>query len=118
MSHAPRQLPSWLISDVRQASSIRSPMAKKKNKDYRVELYFVRGKMKRRKVSLFDGMEVDEFVLRNADDVFLLENAYYEILHEREVQRNASNEWLTNETERPGDVATKRSARADDDPPF
>lgn len=93
-------------------------MAKKKNRDYRVEIYFVRGKMKKRKIPLIDGMEINEFVRRNADDTFLIENGYYEILHEREMQRNASKERLTNEKEGANDAATKRSIKADDDLPF
>jgi hypothetical protein len=63
-------------------------MAKKKNKNksktFRTETYLVGGRMKKRRIPLIDGLEVDEFVRRNADDIFLLQAGYYEILHERE----------------------------------
>lgn len=65
-------------------------MGKRKDKNFRTEIYFVRGKMKKRKIPLVDGLEVDEFIRRNADDVFLRENGYFEILGEREAQRNGS----------------------------
>ncbi|MGH7945512.1 MAG: hypothetical protein ACREF9_10935 [Opitutaceae bacterium] len=32
-------------------------------------------------------MEVEEFVRRNADDAFLVQEGYFEILHERELKR-------------------------------
>ena len=62
-------------------------MAKKRSKSHRTEIYFVCGKMKKRKIPLIDGMEVEEFIRRNADDAFLLREGYCEILHEREIQR-------------------------------
>ena len=58
-----------------------------KQKNYRTEIYFVRGKMKKRKIPLIDGMEVNEFIRRNADDAFLLQEGHYDILHEREMAR-------------------------------
>ena len=63
-------------------------MAKKKSKNFRTEIYFVRGKMKKRKIPLIDGMEVEEFIRRNADDVYLVQEGYFDILHEREQARN------------------------------
>jgi hypothetical protein len=69
----------------------RAVMAKKKSKDHRIEIYFVRGKMKKRKIPLIDGMEVDEFIRRNADDQFLIQEGHFEILHEREQARNRQN---------------------------
>ena len=57
-----------------------------KNKTYRIETYFVGGKMKKRKIPLIDGLPVEEFIRRNADDVFLLQEGYYEILQERQVK--------------------------------
>jgi hypothetical protein len=79
-------------------------VAKKKSKGYRTEIYFVRGKMKKRKIPLIDGLEVEEFIRRNADDVFLLQNGYYEILHERESKRNA-----------PGDLGAAKKPASDND---
>ena len=40
------------------------------------------------KVRLIDGMPVNEFVERNADDIFLLQSGQYEILHEQEMRRS------------------------------
>ena len=56
--------------------------------EYRFEVFFVKGKQKRMKVRLIDGMPVNEFVERNADDIFLLQSGQYEILHEREMRRS------------------------------
>ena len=48
------------------------PMAKRKNKNFRTEVYFVGGRMKRRKIPLIEGLEVDEFIRRNANEGFLV----------------------------------------------
>jgi len=56
--------------------------------EYRFEVFFVKGKQKRMKVRLIDGMPVNEFVERNADDIFLLQSGQYEILHEQEMRRS------------------------------
>lgn len=61
---------------------------KKKNKDYRYEIYFVGGKMKKRKIPLIEGLEVDEFIRRNADDAYLMAEGHWDILHEREIERS------------------------------
>ena len=58
--------------------------------EYRYEVFFVNGKQKRRKVCLIDGIPVSEFMVRNADDIFLLREGMYEILYEREMQRSAN----------------------------
>jgi hypothetical protein len=55
--------------------------------EYRLEVFFANGKQKKRKVRLIDGIQVSEFVERNADDIFLLQSGQYEILHEREMRR-------------------------------
>ena len=71
-------------------------MSKKRKKvlrdaqgEYRLEIFFVNGKQKKRKIRLIDGLPVDEFVARNADDIFLLQEGMYEILHQREMRRRA-----------------------------
>lgn len=51
---------------------------------FRWQLYFVNGKQRREKVRLIDGMEVDDFIRKNADDAWLLQEGYYDILHERD----------------------------------
>ncbi len=58
---------------------------------FRIETYFVGGKMKKRKIPLIQGLPVDEFIHQNADDIFLLEEGDFEILHEREVSRIRAN---------------------------
>ena len=67
-------------------------MSKKKSKHYRTEVFFVRGKMKKRKIPLIDGLEPEEFIRRNADDIFLLQEGYFEILYEREQERNKTEQ--------------------------
>ena len=59
--------------------------------DYRLEVFFVNGKQKKRKVRLIDGLPVDEFMERNADDVYLVQEGLYEILHQRELERAAES---------------------------
>lgn len=54
------------------------------------QVFFVRGKERRRKVRTIDGMGVEEFIERNADDVWLVQHGYFEILHAREEERNRS----------------------------
>ena len=66
-------------------------MGKKKSKNYRTETFFVRGKMKKRKIPLIEGMEVDGFMRNNADDIFLLQTGEFGILHEREQARPAKD---------------------------
>ena len=57
----------------------------------RFEVIFVNGVQKRREVRLIDGIQVNEFVERNADDIFLLQSGRHEILHEREMRRSADH---------------------------
>lgn len=59
----------------------------KKEKSFRTEVYFVGGKMKKRKVPLINGLPVDEFIGRNADDVYLMQEGHWDVLHGREMQR-------------------------------
>jgi hypothetical protein len=69
-----------------------SPEEKRQKKLNR-ELYetiFINGKQKRvRRAPTIDGIPVDEFIARNADPIWLLQNGYYELLHERECARDA-----------------------------
>ena len=55
--------------------------------EFRFETYFANGKQKRRKVRLIDGMPVAEFIEKNADEMILVQEGYYEILDAR--QENA-----------------------------
>ena len=67
---------------------------KKKNKpkihkdhigEFIYETYFIRGKMKRPKIYVVDGIPAEEFYRQNADFITLLQNGDYELLHEREI---------------------------------
>jgi hypothetical protein len=69
-------------------------MAKKKSNSFRTEIYFVGGKMKKRKIPLIDGMEVEEFIRRNADDAFLVQEGHFDILYEREINLRQPNKAL------------------------
>lgn len=60
--------------------------------EYRVERFFVNGKQRSRKVRQIEGMPVGDFIERNADDIFLVQEGMYEILHEREMRRSAELE--------------------------
>lgn len=59
---------------------------------FRWETYFVRGKQKRKKVRTVDGVDTEEFIRLNADDIWLKQEGYFEILHEREMERNKAAE--------------------------
>ena len=67
-------------------------MSKKKSKNYKTVVFFVRGKRRKRKIFLIDGLEPEEFIRRNADDVFLMQEGYFDILHEREQARNKTEQ--------------------------
>lgn len=67
---------------------------------FRWETYFVGGKQKRRKIRTVDGMDAGEFIRANADDIWLKQEGYFEILHERELERNQAAEGGPGEEER------------------
>ena len=48
---------------------------------------FMNGKQVRiRRPQKIDGLDPEEYIRRNADDIWLTQNGYYEILHERHMQ--------------------------------
>ncbi len=51
---------------------------------FRWETSFVGGKQKRQKTRMVDGMNAEEFVRLNADDIWLKQEGYFEALNERE----------------------------------
>jgi len=66
---------------------------KKKNKpkihkdhkgEFIYQIYFIRGKMKKQKIYVVDGMPAEEFYRQNADPTTLLQNGDYELLYEIE----------------------------------
>ncbi len=69
----------------RPQSSAQRPL---KGRDYRLETCFVGGKMKHRRIPLIEGQPVAEFLRHNTDDSFLAAESHFEILHERECERN------------------------------
>jgi hypothetical protein len=53
------------------------------------ERYFVGGKQKRRKVRLIDGERIDdpdEYLLRNADDIYLHQAGRWDLLEQRRLE--------------------------------
>ncbi len=63
-----------------------TPEAKRQKKANKKEFQtvFLNGKQKRvRRAPTIDGLPVDEFIARNADPIWLLQNGYYERLEER-----------------------------------
>jgi hypothetical protein len=70
---------------------MRVPVKSKKNKprirkdhkgEYYYERYFIRGKMKLRKIYVIDGIPVDEFYRKNAAPITLMQDGEYELLNE------------------------------------
>lgn len=62
--------------------------AKKKRREEFTTI-FINGKQKRvRRPPTIDGMGADEFIRRNADPIFLLQNEMYEELYEWELEQN------------------------------
>ncbi len=71
--------------------------------EFRWETYFVGGKQTRRKIRMLDGKDFDyeEYTRANADDIWLKQHGEYEILHEREMERNRIEEGAEPENEAP-----------------
>ena len=68
-----------------------------KNKDYRIEKCFINGKLKRWKIPLVQGLPVDEFIRRNACDIYLSQEGHWDIISERQNPSNISEfkvEWI------------------------
>jgi len=62
-----------------------------KNRDYRVEWCFMNGKLVRWKIPLVEGLPVDEFIRRNACDIYLSQEGHWEIISERQNPNNISD---------------------------
>ncbi len=62
----------------------------------------MRGKQKRRKIRMLDGkdFDYDEFIRANADDIWLKQEGHFEILHEREIERNRIERGIEQEEDR------------------
>ena len=62
--------------------------AEKKRRRREYETIFVNGKQKRvKREPTIDGLPADEFIRRNADSIWLLQNEMYEELYQREQQQ-------------------------------
>jgi hypothetical protein len=62
----------------------RKPKIRKDHKgEYILRIYFVRGKMKKGKIYVIDGIPVEEFYLQNAGPITLLQNGDYDVLNEQ-----------------------------------
>ena len=57
----------------------------KKRRREEYEIIFINGKQKRvKRPPKIDGLDVDEFILRNADPIWLHQNEMWEVLQERD----------------------------------
>ena len=63
----------------------------KKGRDFRLETYFMGGKMKHRRVPLIDGMEVEAFLLAHADDSILIQDGYEHLISQRHEMMNTDD---------------------------
>jgi hypothetical protein len=69
-------------------------------------IIFINGKQKRVprfSEPMVEGLPVDEFIRRNADDIWLTQNECYELLHERAVEREAER-WRNEDSCLDGDT--------------
>lgn len=78
---------------------------------------FIDGKQKRvKRPPMIEGLPVDEFIRRNADPIWLLENEMYEELHQWEQRQNQQEEQENFQPEPACDF--KKVSCIDDDLPF
>ena len=78
---------------------------------------FMNGKQKRvKRPPTVEGLPVDEFIRRNADPIWLLQNEMYEELHQWEQQQNQQEKQDNFQTEPARDF--KKVSCIDDDLPF
>ena len=67
--------------------------AAKKRRKAEFQTVFIGGKMKRvRRPPTIDGMDVDEFIRRNADPIFLHEMGMWELMEEPDAPTDLSDE--------------------------
>lgn len=62
---------------------------------FRWETYFVQGKQKRRKLRLIDGgsiVDIDDYLLRNADDIYLHQIERWDLIEQRRLEQQAPAE--------------------------
>ncbi len=91
--------------------------AEKKRRRREYMTIFVNGKQKRvKREPTIDGIPVDEFIRRNADPIWLLQNEMYEELHQWEQEQLQEEEQEDSQPEPARDF--KKAVRPDDDLPF
>jgi len=89
--------------------------AEKKRRRREYKTIFINGKQKRvKREPTIDGLPVDEFIRRNADPIWLLQNEMYEELHQREMEQQEELEEPQPDPARGADNGTS----PDDDLPF
>ena len=91
--------------------------AEKKRRRREYMTIFVNGKQKQvKREPTIEGIPVDEFIRRNADPIWLLQNEMYEELHQWEQEQQQEEEQEDSQPEPARDF--KKAARLDDDLPF
>jgi hypothetical protein len=91
--------------------------AGKKRRQREYMTIFVNGKQKRvKREPTIEGIPVDEFIRRNADPIWLLQNEMYEELHQWEQEQPEVEEQKGSQQESAHD--SKKCDRFDDDLPF
>ena len=91
--------------------------AEKKRRRREYMTIFVTGKQKRvKREPTIDGIPADEFIRRNADPIWLLQNEMYEELHQREQEQTQEEDAEDSQQEPARD--SKKAGRLDDDLPF
>ena len=69
----------------KKLTSAQRAAKKQRKKDFMT--VFMNGKQVRvRREPSIDGMDVEDFIRENADPIWLHQNGYHELLHEREVE--------------------------------
>jgi 16S rRNA U516 pseudouridylate synthase RsuA-like enzyme len=92
--------------------------AEKKRRRREYKTIFINGKQKRvKREPTIEGLPVDEFIRRNADPIWLLQNGVYEELHQWEMEQMGQQE--EQEDPRPDPLGgPDKVSRVDDDLPF
>lgn len=80
----------------RKRKLTRKEKAEKKRRQREYETIFVRGKQKRvKREPTIDGIPVDEFIMNNADPIWLLQNEMWEELYQLEQEANSQQYGFT-----------------------
>jgi hypothetical protein len=98
----------------RKLSSAEKAEKKRRRREYMT--IFINGKQKRvKREPTIDGIPVDEFIRKNADPIWLLQNEMYEELYKWEQQQEEAYEASQPE---PAQDCKKAGSLDDDDLPF